>query len=275
MQVRRREFLGALVAGAAIYGLDRFALGGDEKAAEPPLWFKDALAEMKATKKPGIAIVLPAGKDARAALLTELQSLLREPSFEAQTHLVEAVYVVVDGIHAGAKKDETLVLLDGKDVYGTTAKLTAATFAGAVRPLLRDNERLAKRAKAARTVEVEKLIADLGADAEKDSAKIDAAVARLTESFASAGPAVIEAYEGLKDGEVKSRLYWIIGGAFARRRGDQGEEFERPLPFGAKWKLGAIPMPEVDPCPPCGMMRIPPRSHDLLEFLAKDPGTTK
>lgn len=278
MPFRRREFLGALAAATAIYGLERFALGGDEatapKAEAPPQWWKDALAEMKATKSPGVAIVLPDAKDARAALLAELQTLLREPSPDAQVHLVEAVYVVVDAARADAKKDETLVLLDsdGKRVAGSTSKLSAAKFAEIVRPLLRDDDRLAKRAKAARTPEVEKLIASLGGD---DAEKIDAAVGRLAEIFAAAAPAVIESYESLPLGDVKTRLTWVIGRAFARRRGDEGTDIERPLPFGAKWKVGAIPMPEVDPCPPCGMMRIPPRSHDLLEFLAKAPAEVK
>lgn len=278
MQVRRREFLGALVAGAAIYGLDRFALGGDEKAAPkaeaPPQWFKDALAEMRATRSPGVAIVLPDGKEARAALLSELQTLLRQPSIEAQTHLVEAVYVVIDAARVGAAKDETLVLLDadGKRVASGTAKLSAATFAEIVRPLLRDGERLAKRAKAARTPEVEKLIAALG---DEDAEKVNAAVERLTLEFTAAGPAIIAACEASTDADVRGRLVQVIIRAFGRRRGDEGADAERPLPFGAKWKVGAIPLPEVDPCPPCGMMRVAPRSHDLLEFLAKDPAEPK
>jgi hypothetical protein len=278
MQVRRREFLGALVAGAAIYGLDRFAFGGDEKAAPkaeaPPKWFKDALAEMKATKSPGVAIVLPDGKDARATLLAELQTLLRQPTIEAQTHLVEAVYVVALGVHAGAKADETLVLLDadGKRVAGSTAKLTAATFAASVRPLLRDGDRFATRAKAARTPEVEKLLDALD---DEDAEKVNKAVERLTLEFTAAGPAIIAACEASTDADVRGRLVQVIIRAFGRRRGDEGADAERPLPFGAKWKVGAIPMPEEDPCPPCGMMRIPPRSHDLLEFLAKDPPEVK
>jgi len=276
MQVRRREFLGALAAAVLVHGLDRIALGGEEaKAADaeaPPAWFKDALAEMKATKSPGVAIVLPADKDARAALLAELQALLQNPSFNAQVHLVEAIYVVVAGLHAGAKEGETLVLLDadGKRVAASTTKVTAADFAKTVRPLLRDGDRLATRAKAARTPEFEKALAALLG---KDLAKSGAAAESLASDFVAMGPAVLAAHEAEKEEEAKQRLAYVISRAFARRRGDAGAESERPLPFGTKWKVA--PLPLEDPCPPCGRMMIAPRSRDTLEYLVKDGAERK
>lgn len=276
MLVRRRELLGVLAAAVLVHGLHPIALGGDDakekKDDGPPPWFTDALAEMKATRSPGVAIVLPAEKDARATLLAELQQLLREPSFDAQAHLVEAVYVVVAGVHAGAREGETLVLLDadGKRVAGSTTTLTARDFAKTVRPLLRDDGRLATRAKAARTPDVEKL---LDAIAGKDVEKANDAVARLHANFAAAGPAVLAAYEATKDGEANGRLAGVIAAAFARRRGDAGAEYERPLPFGTKWKAGEVH--KEDPCPPCGRMMITPRSFDTLEYLVKDSAAAK
>jgi hypothetical protein len=276
MLVRRREFLGAVAAAVLVHGLDRLALGGEEaKAAEPeapPPWFTAALAEMKATKSPGVAIVLPADKDARAALLAELQQLLRTPSFDAQVHLVEAIYVVVAGLHAGAKEGETLVLLDagGKRVSASTTKVTAADFARTVRPLLRDGDGFATRAKAARTPEFEKALAELLG---KDTAKSGAAAERLASDFAAIGPAVLAAHEAEADAEAKPRIAYVISRAFARRRGDVGAESERPLPFGTKWKVA--PLPLEDPCPPCGRMMIAPRSRDTLEYLVKDAAANK
>ena len=97
---------------------------------------------MKATKSPGIAIVLPADKDVRATLLGQLQLLLQAPSFDAQLHLVEAVYVVDAGNHSGAKEGETLVLLDsdGKRVAGGTALQPARSRPG-TRKAVRDRSR--------------------------------------------------------------------------------------------------------------------------------------
>lgn len=277
MQVRRRELLGVLAAAVLVHGLDRLALGGDEtKAADaeaPPQWFKDALAEMKATKSPGVAIVMPADKDARAALLAELQSLLQNSSFDAQMHLVEAVYVVAAGVHAGAKQSETLVLLDadGKRVSGSTTKVTAADFAKTVRPLLRDGDRLATRAKAARTPDVEKLLAALS---EKDVEKANAAMQRLSTDFTTACPAILAAYESEQNEAAKARLTNLISWAFNRRLGGSGTKDERPLPFGTKWKIA--PPPTEDPCPACGMMmRGNAHSRDTLEFLAKASAETK
>ena len=276
MHVRRREFLGVLAAAALIHGLDRIALGGDdpkEKADDaPPQWWKDALAEMKSTKSPGVAIVLPAAKEASAALLGELQTLLREASFDAQVHLVEAVYVVVAGVHAEAKEGETLVLLesDGKRAAASTTKVTAADFAKAVRPLLRNGDRLATRAKAARTPEFEKLLDEFQG---KDQDKAWLAAGRIVTEFATTGAALLAAYEAETGADAKSRLGLLIHRAFARRRGDEGTEIERPLPFGTKWNVA--PLPTEDPCPTCGMMRIQPRSRDTLEYLVKDAAKAK
>ena len=276
MQVRRRELLGVLAAAAFVYGLDRLAHGGDdakEKADDaPPQWFTDALAEMKAATSPGVAFVLPAGREARTALLLEIQTLLREASFDAQVHLVEAVYVVVAGVHAGAKEGETLVLLDadGKRVGGSTAKFVAADFARTIHPLLRNGDRLATRAKAARTPEVERLLSELTGD---DAKKTAAAGKRLVEDFAAAGPAVIAAFEATTVSDEAMRLTSVIHSVFARRRGDQGEEHERPLPFGTKWKKG--PPSKNDGCGGCGMMRIVPRSRDTLEYLVKGAAEAK
>lgn len=277
MLVQRRQFLTAVAAAAVVYGLDRFSLGGDDPAApktdEPPQWFKDAVAEMKATKSPAIAIVLPAEKAARETLRAAIEDLLRDAELESQIHLLEAVYVVVEGRHVGAKSGETAVLLDadGKRVKGAAVTFTLREFAATVRPLLRDDDSLAKRAKAARTSEFEKLAAGVSPT---DEEKVEAAVEALAAKFSTVGPAVIEAYESAKPGSGQASSFaTVIRRAFVRRRDGQGDDRARPLPFGTSWK--ALPEPEKDPCPGCGMMMRRPRSNEILELLAKDDGKTK
>jgi hypothetical protein len=276
MSLGRRQFLAAVAAGVVIHGLDRIAWAGDEAAPaakkdEPPPWWKDALAEMKATKSPGVAIVLPEGKDARAALLAELRTLLQGPPVHAHAHLVEAVYVVVAAAHAGAREGETAVLLesDGKRAGARTAAITAATFGETIGSLLRHGDRLAARAKEARTPEVEKLLAALGG---KDDAAANAAADRLALDFATAGPAVLAA-ELTAKADARSRISMIIVRVYERRLGGEGAQLERPLPFGTAWTKSNEP--PVDGCPGCGMMRIPPHGRDALEFLAKEAPAAK
>jgi hypothetical protein len=280
MLLRRREFVAAAAAAILVYGLDRFAAGGDDadatkKDAGPPQWWKDALAEMKATKSPGVAIVLPEGKDAREALRAGVEGVLRFPQLTTQIHLVEAVWVVADAKLAQAREGETAVLLDadGKRVDGAVVKFDAVDFPASVRPLLRGGERFAARVQAARTKEFEKALSDL---ADHEPVKYEAAVERMASNFAAFGPAVIGAWEGEKPGsDLQQRLSWVLSRVFARRVGEQGAEAERPLPFGTRWKAKDPPEPDVDPCPGCGMMRRPTHARDVLELLAKDPGTAK
>jgi hypothetical protein len=69
--------------------------------------------------------------------------------------------------------------------------------------------------------------------------------------------------------ERRAQLGRVIRLAYEHRLGGDGKKLERPLPFGTRWQEGAVPLPDHDPCPPCGMMIVRPRSRDVLEYLAK------
>jgi hypothetical protein len=264
MALGRRQFVLSAAAGLVVYGLETLVLAGDaEQMPGAPAWFRAALDEARTAKCPCIAIVLPGDKEAREALRERIQTLLRRPQPDAQAALVEAVYVLADPGLVGARQDDEVVLLDadGRRAAGARSKFDAR-FASELRPWLRGSD-LAARADAARTREIEDLLDDLRRSDESISA---AATRPLAERFPAVAAVVADAWEKSGLDADKARLARASSVAFGLRRGDFGTAFEKPLPFGARWKVQ--PSPKGDPCLGCGMMAVTPRSRELLEFLA-------
>jgi hypothetical protein len=282
----RRRFLATFVTvagGSLVYGLQRLVASAPQGQPpskprapdEPPSWFRDALAEMKATRRLGVAIVLPDSKKSRETLLREIEELLREPGADDRVHLVEAIYVVVEGKLVDARTDENVVVLDadGKRIAGGLARFHRSAFATTIEPLLREGDRFSAQVKMARTRDFDHAEAELAAE---DSRTVEEATGRLVAAFSTVGAAVIADFESSRvPAETRKRLGRVILLAYEHRLGSDGKEIERPLPFGTRWQVGAVPPPHHDPCATCGMMIVRPRSRDLLEFLAKDPGSGK
>jgi hypothetical protein len=282
----RRRFLATfatIAGGSLVYGLQRLVASAPQGQPppkpiapdEPPKWFRDALAEMKATRRLGVAIVLPDSKESRETLLREIEELLREPGEDDRVHLVEAIYVVVDGKRVDAQADENVVVLDadGKRIAGGLVRFHRRAFATTIEPLLREGDRFSAQVKTARTRDFDAAEAKLAAD---DSRTVEEATGRLVAAFPTVGAAVIADFESSRvPEETRKRLGRVIALAYANRLGGDGQKLERPLPFGTRWREEAVPLPKRDPCPTCGLMIVRPRSRDLLEFLVKDPGSGK
>jgi hypothetical protein len=263
MALRRRELMVSAAACVLVFGLHRLFVADDvEKAAER--WLAEALAEAKAANCPCVAIVLPEDRDERDMLRWLIEGDLRRPDLapEREAFLVEAVHVVVPGGLVDAKGGETLVLLDadGTRVTGSTAAFGWMRL-DSFTPSLHAPERLKRRAQMTVTPDLLKLIREaLGADERKS----ETAIRCLAEQFPTGAAVVVEAWQNQGDEALKSRLARVFHTALQLRRGDEGPAFERPLPFGTRWKSGAAP----DSCSGCGMMYLFPRGRDLLEFLA-------
>ena len=276
MKVSRRRFLGGVVAASVVYGFSSLSFARDDDTSgtstERP-WLRDALAEMKATGSPGIAIVMPKTREGQDRLRVVLRNHLvgaaaaGKPQFEFDARaawLAEAVFMIADGTDVGALPGETIVLLepDGRRAAGSAMPLTADGLPTGARELLRRGGRLRRRADAARTSPVQLMLAAMIAD--DVAARVEPA-AWLRAHFAKVGPAVIAARD--EAGSQAWKFNWILSSVLVERIGPgRGPASSRPLPYGTRWIEGEGP----DPCPPCGMMVGPPRSRDLLEFLG-DP----
>ena len=287
MRLSRREWLvratGVAAGAALIYGLPALSAAGGEEPTEKktpkrPPWLDEALAEMRRTKAPGVAIVVPVDdgteerKKEREALRAAIATLMSGPSYEAKELLVEAVWVCVPGAFVEAKPGETAVLIEAladggaKRVAGSTMEFSSEKeFVEGAAALLRGERRLEERAKKARTEEVARQIARLlGTDDEWQDA-----LPRLTETFPTVRAAVIQARIDAKEEEHRARLQQVVESYYLQQALSAASRPVRHLPFGAKWEREQLPADAPDPCPPCGMAVVLASGRVLLEFLTE------
>ncbi|MCE9634460.1 MAG: hypothetical protein K8T90_02040 [Planctomycetes bacterium] len=245
-----------------------------ETAEQVPACLTQALAEMKRTGAPGIAIVVPAERKDRSALRDSVAALLAEPCYEVQELLVEAVWVCAPAKQVGAKPGETAVLLDaeGRRVAGAVIDFSSQVkFVEGIGPLLHGEKRLEERAKAVRTKEVK---ADLEKLLGKDDDARSAAAARLTEAFPTVRAAVIQARIDATDDDAAKRLRQIVSLAWYRVTVAAADRPMSALPFGASWSY-APREARADPCPPCGMARVTETTRVVLVLLTKEETKAK
>ena len=72
----------------------------------------------------------------------------------------------------------------------------------------------------------------------------------------------MQAYQEIKHVEIRRELRSIFEHAHAEAT---AKGLSGPLPFGAE----LVEQHVYDPCPPCGMARIPAASRKLMRFLAR------
>lgn len=269
-RIPRRDLLtlAAAGAGALVLGLDRLALADD--GWEQGAW-DAALRAMRAGGQHGVAVVLPAGAEARAALaarLAELIPLVKEddeaPLPPAGAWFVECVWLLAAPARVEARPGETLVLLapDGKRVAGAAVPLDdPAAFARGVEALVAGEGRLAARAGAA-TDEVKKAIeAYLSFGEGGDVQRSNDARVWLLDHLDRAGSAVVHRLRTTKDDADRDALAQLLQWGLLRRARQ-----ETGLPFGIKWKVLRT---DPEPCPPCGMARPTVDGRKFLEFWGK------
>jgi len=201
-------------------------------------------------------------EDRLSRLAVYLQLLLDSQDPAMQELLLEAVWVCAPASLLGTEASETVVTLDSKDrrTGGTILDLSnEAEVTHKLDHLLHGNGKLRKRAKIARTPEVAAALRDLASDSRTKRSKAkDVLLQDLPEKI----PAIIEARHHQGDGAVRRALGEIIAMAHERAR-KQG--YRGVLPFGTQLQQRSI----YDPCPPCGMSKVPAGTAKMLKLLGK------
>lgn len=277
MHGTRRTWLGglAVAAGAAVLVHGWNDLLGDDGAKAPaapapkepakPAWYADALAEMKATRSWGVAILVPEGARVRAAIGRGLEEAMRSP--KARATFAEAVFVVVPPGVAPFEKDEGVVLLDadGRRVAGLAHHFhgNVEEVMSAVRKALRDDGRLAKRAEACRDKAFDAALGDLRAE---DPAERKAASKALADHFPKWRAAILEQIELRQDAAARKPFEDAVAAYLAKALPETPALGATKLPFGAEW-ADSVATPQPDPCPSCGMMMPSPSGKRWLRLL--------
>lgn len=191
--------------------------------------------------------------------LVHLQLLLESPRYELVELFTEATWVVVRRDQVGAAAGETVVELDerGRRAAGVLVDLAdEQEFGRAVGQMLHGSRRFRQRANEALTPDVKQAILDLGS-----AERREVAIARLHECFARHRTALIQARLEFKNADITRGLRDIIAAEHDKATTDG---IGGPLPFGVELHEQRV----YDPCPPCGMARVPAASRKLLSALA-------
>ena len=194
-----------------------------------------------------------------ARFLVHLQLLLENPRYELTELFVEATWVVVRRDQVGAVAGESVVELDqrGRRIAGVMVDLAdEREFERVVGRMLHGSRRFRQRAEEALTPDVKSAILDLG-----NPQRREAAAQALHARFERHRSALIQARLQYKNVDVIRGLREVIAAEHAKAT-TQG--IGGPLPFGVELREQHL----YDPCPPCGMARVPAASRKLLSALA-------
>ena len=193
--------------------------------------------------------------------LVHVQLLLESQRYEVMELIMEATWVCLRRDQIGAAAGENVVLLDGKGrrAAGVMVDLSdPAEFATRVRHLLRGNGQAERRAQAAITPATDRALRQLSSATPAERA---AAKQLLIKRFDRHRAAILEAHTRFADATMRAGIREVVTSAHQRAR---APGMTGPLPFGAEVADRAV----YDPCPPCGMARVPAASRKLLSFLA-------
>ena len=282
----RRTFLSVVAGSPLVFGLRELLAQEPSPAPDAtPDWLKTALQRMKKTRRFGVVIVVPAGKEVRTRLGNALVARLPrdiESSPEDVETFVANVFVCLDEARAqrltdGKLDGVTRILLDpeGREVEGDQVDLAVYEDASKFRESFRrfvdggDGSRLRNHAK-----EIEKSIpADIHKAIEVISRpprrmETEEAIEELQEAMAlvriradSIAPWLTH-LSRLKENEktfLQTRLRTIAWDLYLKASAVQPATC---LPYGVKFEA----LPLEDPCPPCGRSSIP--TGPALKFLS-------
>jgi hypothetical protein len=267
--MNRREFTGTLFGLPFLF---------QERAADYPVWYAQALARMRQLGRWGLVMVAPEGEEERVAFGRSIYALteLEDDGAEAQALLCETVPIVMTAALAArwlpGAGNRILLAPDGavraRDVVAPAAYATPAAFAQAFRPFVHGpgNARLRERAAALETPEVQAALRRLSTDARL------AAVLELGRSAEQLTPVLARAALEAESEEIRKSARLILRRHFAAL---PRESPGATLPYGSHlgkfhYSCGHyVPEDSDGPRIGCGMGRAPKRSGKFITFLAK------
>lgn len=255
----RRIFLSAsgVMLGAHLL---RFPASAQDAADDQPEWLKKGLDRMKAERKDGVIVIVPADDESRGKLGLTLADQLEKENADLQEMMAVAVWICVS--EAQAKKlcpgGGLFVLIDGnrKRVGEVKAMPDAKDWTESMKKVIAP--RLPERAKAARealTDDERKTVDSILKDFASDDVDVrQAASDRAVKLGLKISPILALAARDTSDAEVSARCRSANAAALG----------EKALPFGATWDSY-----RADPCPACGKAIIDQPARKLVRFLTK------
>jgi hypothetical protein len=263
MDMNRRTFLQAVAAAPCIFGL-RSLLA--QECDIRPEWFKQALARMKADRRPGIVLIAPEDEESQLEWGRRLWDLLDEGTPAAHELFLNGVFIVLAPALAGPagvrkpdeKENRFLLDPDGKrlaaDSVDAASLAKPESFVASFAPVLygKDDERLKARADeaaAAAPPAIFGALSDLGADAIETREKASATLLERAGEFL---PLYAHRLRTDPDPEVRSRIGPIVESHFRAQASDAPSA---RLPFGTR-------VPKFSPGGCGGMVEEPENKKD-------------
>jgi hypothetical protein len=297
--IDRRTLLKRAAAASLILGFP-FLAAAEEKAAEPERCrtpdlargvepfapadpapgspvavdavLRQAAGRMRREGKPGVVLLAPADAGPAAALARQLEGLIHSDSSAVHQAFCEAVFLCLPaseaGRFAGRRAEWGLVLVDAdhKAVDGLALEVKE-DFGAKVLALLHgpDGGRLRTAAAAQREAldvaardGIDGALADLS---HRDYRKREAAADRLADVAPRAMAVLAEAVGRAESPEALRGLQATFTRLF------RAAAVRDRAPYGTAWVEE-----QVDPCPACGMSRLPPRSRTYLRLTCEGLG---
>jgi hypothetical protein len=199
-------------------------------------------------------------EDRLARFAVYLQILLDSKNTDVRELFLDSVCVCAPAGMLGAENSETVVILDadGKRIGGDVIDLSdAAQFVSKLSNLIHGGGKLRERAEATRTLQVKSALSRLTAS---DARQVATAKAFLADNIQHCSAVVADERKNNK--ALRRVLGEVITSAYQRA---VANSFHGVLPFGVTYE----PRTVYDPCPPCGMARVPAGSRKMLKLLDK------
>lgn len=290
----RRDFLTILAGSPFVFGLRE--LFGQDAPSDSPDWFKAALKRMKETRRYGVLLVIPPGKEAQARLgqglmarfsqtfqggnddieifvanvficLSEARARqLTGGKLEGDGTIAEGVHRVLldpEGRRVAADRVDPSVLEDSSKFRESFRKLVAGDDGSRLRNHAREIEKTLpdEILKAVDRISRPPRRVESGQEAEELRGAMDLVKGRID----SIAPWL--AHLTVKEENEKSFLQTRLRSIFREHCIERSFRDPDPsLPFGIKVEA----MPPEDPCPPCGRSAIlPGKARKFLSFFEK------
>jgi hypothetical protein len=199
-------------------------------------------------------------EDRPARFAVYLQILLDTSDTDLRGLFLDSVCVCAPAGLLGAEQSETVVILDprGERTGGDIIDLAdPKQVVSKLANLLHGGGKLRLRATATRTPAISAALADLTSSGASTRAR---ARATLVEQMQLGSAVILHEYR--TNDVLRRPLAEVINAAYQRA---VAKDFDGLLPFGARLQTQMV----YDPCPPCGMARVPAGTRKMLELLDK------